>query len=833
MSIATIVVESVGEKAVAAVFGKDFLADKLALELRTRQVQVYQFDPKESGLPYSIQPHYVFYFLYGEDWQKGTASYLKEILSEAPSQVVAVVICCRMQSWQVEQVDRYLARVLHRTLRVICTGSQNSSWEVAFQQIFDWTFSAPSSKNQLSVHFPVESGWESPIVFSGEPNSSKKSIHRRQWHWQRLSFQKSFVAIGILMVVILSPGVLLGLPLLLAARDLSSAKTALGGNEILLAKQHFHQAANHLEAAQSSLSLVSLPASLVGQKQRLLEFSNVISLGKRFSLVGEQTMELLPVFQKLVKSILDPTSPDLTTSDLASTKATVSQIQQELDLALGQLASVSSETQQFYLQLFPSPLAPADLPGILVQTKILLEDWLSLVDILPDVLGKDKKMTYLVVFQNSAELRPTGGFIGSYGLATFMRGKLVNLAVQDVYSADGQLQGRVEPPDEVLHFLGQPSWYLRDANWSPDFPLTAKRLEWFLDREIGQAVDGVIAVDIGGIEKLLAITGPVYLADFNETVDAKNLFSKAEFRSEINFFAGSTQKKDFLGSVASAMVQKFSSAALQPRLAIVKKLLSLGESKDFLVYFNNPQWQKLIENTAWSGALNSALCPADKIALAGCMLLVEANFGANKANYYITRKINLAGAASKGGDLGYRLSVSYKNNSPSNTWPGGDYKNYLRFYLPQGATFINMNLGDERKPVVSPILTADVLASVGKDEFLVHASTESGYVSFGSLLTVPVGGEKKVEIAFSSPYKLDLHSSNATISLNFLKQPGTTDDPIEITFEYPTFMRFKGLSGKSKIEERQGLVAFPNKVTYNHTLSRDISLPLSFEMVAP
>jgi len=73
------------------------------------------------------------------------------------------------------------------------------------------------------------------------------------------------------------------------------------------------------------------------------------------------------------------------------------------------------------------------------------------------------------------ELRPTGGFIGSFGLLNFENGKLGNLNVNDIYAIDGQLKGHVAPPDELLHFLGQPNWYMRDSNWSPDFPISAER----------------------------------------------------------------------------------------------------------------------------------------------------------------------------------------------------------------------------------------------------------------------------------------------------------------------------------------------------------------------
>ena len=67
------------------------------------------------------------------------------------------------------------------------------------------------------------------------------------------------------------------------------------------------------------------------------------------------------------------------------------------------------------------------------------------------------------------ELRPTGGFIGSYAIMTFDKGRLAEIVVNDVYTADGQLKGHVDPPEPIRKYLGEGGWFLRDSNWDPDF----------------------------------------------------------------------------------------------------------------------------------------------------------------------------------------------------------------------------------------------------------------------------------------------------------------------------------------------------------------------------
>src|SRR5260221_856707 len=97
---------------------------------------------------------------------------------------------------------------------------------------------------------------------------------------------------------------------------------------------------------------------------------------------------------------------------------------------------------------------------------------------------------YLVMFQNGSELRPTGGFPGTYGVVSFKDGKLETMMVDDVYNLDGQMKENIVPPLQMQHIT--PTWGMRDANWYVDFPTSAKNVEAFYKKEAGQAIDGVM-----------------------------------------------------------------------------------------------------------------------------------------------------------------------------------------------------------------------------------------------------------------------------------------------------------------------------------------------------
>ncbi len=227
-------------------------------------------------------------------------------------------------------------------------------------------------------------------------------------------------------------------------------------------------------------------------------------------------------------------------------------IQINLDQAYSELSFVESELQSGQqLELDLSASLTQKLQSLTTDLPIYrqkINQARSVLPLVPSFIAQDSKKTYLLLFQNSAELRPTGGFIGSYGLLTFEKGKLLDFNVEDIYSADGQLKGYVEPPAPIKEFLGQNTWYFRDSNWDPDFPISAQRAEWFLKKTTNRSVDGVIAVNLPAVKELLKATGTINLTDYNEEVTADNLFERAEYHSEIDFFPGSTQKKRFLGS---------------------------------------------------------------------------------------------------------------------------------------------------------------------------------------------------------------------------------------------------------------------------------------------
>jgi hypothetical protein len=324
-----------------------------------------------------------------------------------------------------------------------------------------------------------------------------------------------------------------------------------------------------------------------------------------------------------------------------------------------------------------------------VLTKIDFDRYLNLTlegqvlaDNLPNILGVNGIKTYLILFQNNMEIRPTGGFIGSYGLLTFDSGRLSDLTVNDIYSADGQLNGHVEPPAPIKNYLGEANWWFRDSNWDPDFPTSAQRAEWFLNKEVGKTVDGVVSIDLSPIKNILGEIGPVYLPDFNLNITSENLYEKVESEVQDNTFPGTHQKASFLTALSRELLGSIGKLTSGQKLLVLKTFYSALDARHLQIFLHDNTSQNAINSVGWDGSVTMPTCGD------GCYSdtvgLVEANVGVNKANYFVQRNVNLNVNVSSY-QIERTLILSLKDTANPALGLSGKYKAYIRLIVPQDA----------------------------------------------------------------------------------------------------------------------------------------------------
>ncbi len=187
------------------------------------------------------------------------------------------------------------------------------------------------------------------------------------------------------------------------------------------------------------------------------------------------------------------------------------------------------------------------------------------------------------------------------------------------------------------------------------------------------------------------------------------------------------------------------------------------------------------------------------------MAPIDANLGADKANYYLKRSYLLDTSFGKNGEIYHSLKITYQNNSPSAVFPAGPYKNRFRIYLPLGSKLTK--------------------ASFGEDDITNQVSTFSDYgrTGFSILVNVAPKETKVLSLDYQVGTNLNFGIDNKTnYSLDIFKEAGTLDDPFVWDVTYPINLSVTSLNGNSVHPSNQEVQLNTDFLT-DKTLSLGIS----------
>ena len=469
-----------------------------------------------------------------------------------------------------------------------------------------------------------------------------------------------------------------------------------------------------------------------------------------------------------------------------------------------------------------------------LRTNLLSLD--HLMTIYPTITGLRKDRTYLLLFQNSSELRPTGGFIGSIGVANFLDGKLRSLQIQDVYDIDGQLKGHVDPPEPVAKFLGQEHWYLRDSNWDPDFRESGARAVWFYEKITGTTVDGAIAINSLFLVDLLKVLGPVDVADFNDHITADNFFGKSLYYTQKNFFPGSTQKKDFLGSLAQAILAKITTGDAATWSKLFRTVMNGFSKKDILFYVKDAEMSSLIGEYGWGGGLDFRGCEIETQQHIPCVAdylsINEANTSINKVNYFIQREGLLTVAFSQEGTIDESLTYVIRNTSTGTSGGGGVYRPYVRLYVPKDVALVSLFLDGV------PIAFRVSKNPTDPLPYYEMSSAPEGLRSYGVIFQIEPKSERRLTFGWQRMRDVMGLAGIGVYEYLLQKQPGAGDTPFAITVSYPRVWTItqEGEGVRSNVETivgKQTYLAKEGELEYNKALTGDSRLKISISKETP
>jgi hypothetical protein len=310
-------------------------------------------------------------------------------------------------------------------------------------------------------------------------------------------------------------------------------------------------------------------------------------------------------------------------------------IDQPLEQILTELPDITLHTQQFAKNFQQSVLLPLVINDYDYWVRRLLEaqQYLTLSSALIDQQGH-----YLVLLQNTDEVRATGGFIGSYTVVDFSQANPFELEIRDIYDPSG-ISFTVPSPAGHAQYLsdGTKLMRLHDANWSPDFPSSAQLILRFFTKLTNdpQTYDGVIAVPLSVIEDLLAAVGEVYVTDQQRAVAADNL-AEIIRQDRQSFFPGSQEKQQSLQAFYTALMVKLTQLSPGEWQQLVLELLDSQTLQQLQLYAKDQAVEQQVRAAGLDGALE-AYSPQELY-----LFPVESNVGINKANRRVERSLEVS-----------------------------------------------------------------------------------------------------------------------------------------------------------------------------------------------
>lgn len=635
---------------------------------------------------------------------------------------------------------------------------------------------------RMSTHRPNFLETSSPSASSPIPpteiSSPAKPTRRRVSVWKWL-----IISLVVVLIVVTTPAAIAFTRAMAAIR---SAQTTIAQARMQAQALDFVAAQASVVAARAALGEAHDDLQGVGFWRQVPGVGTQVRALEDVTTVGSQTLDgvsdVADIFSQVTEALragvaatsgstmnISPTRSyqDLSADEkrdllvqLTDRLPTLRVARDKVDLAL-ELWNRIPQTELF------APLRDAIHPfaTTLPVLKQTLDQSVPLLEVGLPFAGATKPMHVLIILQNANELRPAGGFLGTLGEVTIDKAALTQFEFGDVYSIDQPVATtwKEAPPDPIAKELGTASWFLRDANWSPDFPTSADRVLDFYTREralAGRAdptpPDTVIALEPGVFSALLSITGPVSV--HGETFDAANFTDKLEFDVEQGFSQRGIpvdQRKAILQQLGTAIVTKLSNLPASRWPEVINAVTLALNQKQILLDSHQPEILAAEDRYGWTGRA--------KATNGDFLWVVDANLGALKTDAVMDKRVTYQVDAKDPAHPMATVTLNYANTNHDITWQYTRYRSYTRIYVPEGSMLVSSS-GTMKDDLHN---TGGVLVPG-----VVDVTKELGKTVFGAFWAVEPGKAGTLSFTYQLPPASVESLSRGAYHLDWPKQPG-------------------------------------------------------------
>ncbi|MFA6475195.1 MAG: DUF4012 domain-containing protein [Patescibacteria group bacterium] len=506
---------------------------------------------------------------------------------------------------------------------------------------------------------------------------------------------------------------------------------------------------------------------------------NLLIAGEQIAGAGTDMVKAFNLIEQLSQTTSDSQPVDLFVAAHSLIRPIVPRLQRA-NLALSEVNLVTVPAE-YHDKI---RLAQTELPVITKN----LEEMVALTESLVTLMGHDKPKRYLVLFQNNRELRATGGFIGSFALIDIDHGRVSSLEIPGggPYDLMGGLTEQVISP-QPLHLVNA-KWQLQDANWWPDFPTSAEKIQWFYEHSGGPSVDGVITLTPDIIEQMLTITGPIAMPEYDAVVDSDNFYLITQTQAERKY-DDTRESKKFIADLTPRLLDKLFTVDATTVLPMLQVVYNGLQQKDILVYFNDQFIEQEFQARGWTGEVKST--PGDYLEV------VDTNIGGGKTDKVVQTSIQHHASIDAAGNVIDTVTLTREHTGqPDDLFANVKNVDYVRIYVPQGSELLSAEGFTQPDPnIVLPVESgyeqdADLQAVSGT--ILVDSKTQTrinqefGKTVFGNWIQTEPGSTSIVTISYRLPFTVTRSQwAPGRYSLLLQKQPGSFDPMVHTSLDYP------------------------------------------------
>lgn len=446
-------------------------------------------------------------------------------------------------------------------------------------------------------------------------------------------------------------------------------------------------------------------------------------------------------------------------------------------------------------------LAPQFAKAVLpLQQK--LPELINAVDIVvpfaaiaPEYAGLGNDRQFLLLFLNNHEIRPGGGFIGSYGLMTLRDGDIKSMVTDDSYAVDRLASGRpdyhVNPPDPLRIFLHVTNWLFRDSNWSPDFSESSKTSVQLMRQEFSYAkrpipeIAGTVGITTDFLSRLLDFVGPVTVD--GDTFTSANVTDKIEYIVEQAYDCNNappesratcvnvpiSERKLIIKHLTEIIMERLKELSPSRWPEFFQLLHVAIAKKEFVFMSTDDRTQAALEDAGWAGTLNPAA--SDDV-----LMTVDANMGAYKTDRVVDRHVTYT---VRPNGSGYRATASIKYTNTATPaekdYRTIDYRTYTRVYAPLGSKLISVSGSLAHEPRLNPSLAPGIPDVID----------DLGMTSFGAYTFVPLGKSQTLSFTYDLPQTVVDAIKRGDYELQVYKQVGARDNLLTIDEDFGKAVR--------------------------------------------